>query len=54
MNAGKPALGGRNISLVHDSWRGGGVSLLQQLRQNPELYKLRRFGNEMIVPTGEI
>jgi len=49
----KAALGGRNLSLVYDSWVGGGVSLSRRLRQDPNLYKLRRFGNEMTIPAGE-
>jgi NAD(P)-dependent dehydrogenase (short-subunit alcohol dehydrogenase family) len=53
VNAGKSALGGRNVSLVYDRWRNGGASLMLRLRQNPDLYKLRRFGNDMIIPTGE-
>jgi NAD(P)-dependent dehydrogenase (short-subunit alcohol dehydrogenase family) len=53
MSAGKAALGGRNISLVYDRWLGGGAALLQRLRQDGDLYKLRRFGNEMTIPAGE-
>jgi NAD(P)-dependent dehydrogenase (short-subunit alcohol dehydrogenase family) len=52
-SAGKAALGGRNVSLVYDSWAGGGAALLQRLRQDANLYKLRRFGNEMTIPAGE-
>jgi NAD(P)-dependent dehydrogenase (short-subunit alcohol dehydrogenase family) len=46
MDAGKAAVGGRNISLVHDAWRKEGASLKQWLAADPNRYKLRRFGNE--------
>ena len=46
MDAGKAAVGGRNISLVHDAWRKEGASLKQWLSGDPNRYKLRRFGNE--------
>ena len=46
MDAGKAAVGGRNISLVHDAWRKEGASLKQWLSGDPSRYKLRRFGNE--------
>jgi len=46
MAAGKPALGGRNISLAHDAWRGGGAALLRRLKEDAGFYKLRRSGNE--------
>lgn len=48
MKAGKAAMGGRNISLVHDAWRGGG-ELAQWLESDANRYKLRRFGNEIRV-----
>jgi NAD(P)-dependent dehydrogenase (short-subunit alcohol dehydrogenase family) len=35
---------GRNFSAVHDDW--GSSSLRRALKSNPDLYKLRRFGNE--------
>ena len=41
-------MGGRNISLVHDSWRDGGEDLALELRQDGQIYKLRRFGNELL------
>lgn len=47
VNAGKSVIGGRNLSLVHDAWRDGGASLMRRLENDPELYKLRRFGNEL-------
>ena len=45
---GKSVTGGRNISLVHDSWRDGGEDLALELRQDGQIYKLRRFGNELL------
>ena len=47
MNAGKSAVGGRNLSLVHDAWRNGGAALLREFKKDPNLYKLRRFGNDL-------
>lgn len=52
LEAGKPVIGGRNVSLVYDSWRAGGRNLAACLKRDPELYKLRRFGNDLKV-TGE-
>ena len=46
LQAGKAAVGGRNLSLVHDAWRHGGAELAQKLQFEPNLYKLRRFGND--------
>jgi NAD(P)-dependent dehydrogenase (short-subunit alcohol dehydrogenase family) len=46
MEAGKAAVGGRNIALVHDAWRKEGASLKQWLSGDANRYKLRRFGNE--------
>jgi NAD(P)-dependent dehydrogenase (short-subunit alcohol dehydrogenase family) len=45
--ADKKVVGGRNISLVYDVWRDGGEDLAKALCRNPELYKLRRFGNDL-------
>lgn len=47
LQAGKAAVGGRNLSLVYDAWRNGGQALARQLRGEPNLYKLRRFGNDL-------
>ncbi len=47
--AGKPIVGGRNLSLLHDAWRGGGEALAGALGQDGNLYKLRRFGNQLII-----
>lgn len=48
-SAGKAVVGGRNFSLVHDAWRDGGSGLIRRLPQDGNLYKLRRFGNELII-----
>jgi NAD(P)-dependent dehydrogenase (short-subunit alcohol dehydrogenase family) len=45
--AGKAVVGGRNLSLVHDGWRQGGAGLARALEGNRDLYKLRRFGNDL-------
>lgn len=50
MEVGKEAVGGRNLSLVHDVWRQGGKRLARLLRQYPNLYKLRRHGNDLKIP----
>ncbi|MFA6217321.1 MAG: SDR family oxidoreductase [Candidatus Omnitrophota bacterium] len=42
---GRAVMGGRNISVVHDAWRNGGKTLIQQLRRDPNKFKLRRFKN---------
>lgn len=42
---GREVVGGRNISVVHDSWRNGGRELAAALRSDPDRYKLRRAGN---------
>lgn len=47
IQAGKAAIGGRNLSLVQDSWRDGGAVLAHRLTVEPNLYKLRRFGNDL-------
>ena len=41
----KSVVGGRNFSVVHDSWRSS--RLYFELQNNSEIYKLRRFGNEL-------
>lgn len=45
---GKEVAGGRNFSVVHDTWEKGGKELIEQLRANPDKFKLRRSGNEKI------
>jgi len=43
---GKPVVGGRNFSLVHDLWRENeGESLNEQLIEDNEKFKLRRYKN---------
>ena len=37
--------GGRNFSVVHDSWRNGGADLVAALRQDDDRFKLRRHLN---------
>lgn len=39
---GRPVAGGRNLSVVHDPWRDGGADLAAALRDDPNLFKLRR------------
>ena len=46
-SAGKAVVGGRNIALVRDQWRDGGRALASALRDDPELYRLRRSGNHL-------
>lgn len=45
VRAGREVTGGRNVSLVHDAWRGGGDALKRALRVDGNMYKLRRYGN---------
>lgn len=45
IQAGRSVAGGRNFSLVHDAWRKGGEALGQALLADPDMYRLRRFGN---------
>jgi len=47
LQAGKATVGGRNLSLVHDAWRNGGAALARRLQAEPNLYKLRRNGNDL-------
>ena len=42
---GRAIVGGRNLSVVHDEWRQGGEKLAQTLREDPNMFKLRRHGN---------
>jgi NAD(P)-dependent dehydrogenase (short-subunit alcohol dehydrogenase family) len=41
----RAAIGGRNLSVVHDPWRNGGAALAASLAADPNRYKLRRAGN---------
>ncbi len=54
VHAGKAVVGGRNLSLVYDAWRGGGIALARQLEQDRNLYKLRRSGNDLHIPMGKV
>ena len=45
ISRGKSVSSGRNFSIVHDAWRGGGDSLAEDLAADPEQFKLRRCGN---------
>ncbi|MCE7527842.1 SDR family oxidoreductase [Polynucleobacter sp. IMCC 30228] len=55
MHQGKAVIGGRNISLVYDAWRvDGGVSLSNALKEDLDMYKLRRFGNDINVNMDKI
>jgi NAD(P)-dependent dehydrogenase (short-subunit alcohol dehydrogenase family) len=45
MTRGRPVVGGRNLSVVHDAWKGGGEPLAQRLHNEPGMFKLRRSGN---------
>jgi NAD(P)-dependent dehydrogenase (short-subunit alcohol dehydrogenase family) len=49
--SGKTIVGGRNLSLVYDAWRPDGSSLAKALKNEPNLYKLRRFGNHLKFPS---
>lgn len=51
--AGKAVVGGRNLSLVHDAWRDGGEALARLLGGDANIYKLRRFGNELLIGAGK-
>lgn len=41
----REVVGGRNLSVVHDPWRNGSAALVEELRIDPDKYKLRRAGN---------
>jgi len=45
LSAPKRIVSGRNFSVVHDKW--GSKTLNRALANNPNLYKLRRYGNEL-------
>lgn len=45
ISQGKEVTGGRNFSVVHDKWRDGGEQLREQLLQDLNKFKLRRFRN---------
>jgi len=54
VKVGKSVIGGRNLSLVHDAWRGGGDALAKMLLQDRNIYKLRRFGNDIGISQKEL
>ena len=45
---GKDVAGGRNFAVVHDLWKDGGATLVEQLRNDKDKFKLRRSGNQPI------
>ena len=45
----KEVVGGRNFSVVHDSWKSDG--LVAALKLDSNIYKLRRFANEITFST---
>ena len=42
MRQGRTVAGGRNFSTVHDAWRDGGAALAENLRGDPDAFRLRR------------
>jgi NADP-dependent 3-hydroxy acid dehydrogenase YdfG len=51
MRTPKNIVSGRNFSIVHDAW--GEASLEKNLKNDPDLYKLRRHGNELRCDSNE-
>jgi NAD(P)-dependent dehydrogenase (short-subunit alcohol dehydrogenase family) len=47
VEAPRESISGRNFSIVFDAW--GTEALERQLMQDPDLYKLRRSGNDRLV-----
>jgi len=47
LQAGRDVVGGRNISLVGDSWRAEDGALAQKLRGHPDAFRLRRHSNDL-------
>ena len=47
INTRRDVVSGRNFSLVFDRW--GDPELDKLLKQDPNMYKLRRFGNDRLV-----
>lgn len=43
---GRKVAGGRNFSVVHDSWKKNGQALKKKLLADPDKFKLRRYKNE--------
>jgi len=46
IESGRDIVGGRNISLVGDSWRNHGKELQKKLRLHPDAFRMRRSGND--------
>jgi NAD(P)-dependent dehydrogenase (short-subunit alcohol dehydrogenase family) len=44
LNAPRAAVGGRNFSTANDAW--GSAELVERLTADPNMYKLRRYGND--------
>ena len=44
LQSSKSVVGGRNFSVVYDPWTDD--NLVKVLRENPDMYKLRRYGND--------
>lgn len=51
VNAPHELISGRNFSVAFDQW--GTEDLSRMLAQNPNMYKLRRYGNDWLVKKGE-
>jgi len=49
--APRAEIGGRNFSVVYDAW--GSDELSRLLVENPEMYKLKRYGNDLLPHTKE-
>lgn len=47
----RDVVGGRNLSTAHDHW--GTSELAAMLRENPDMYKLRRAGNDALGGDGD-
>ncbi len=47
VDAPRELIGGRNLSVVFDKW--GTEELTQRLAEEPNMYKLRRYGNDGLV-----
>ena len=43
LSSSRKLVGGRNFSAVHDPWESDKISLIQD---DPNIFKLRRFGND--------
>jgi len=47
INSSRNIVGGRNLSVVFDMW--GSEKLSKKLSADPDMYKLRRYGNDFLV-----